>query len=372
MQISQDGTILISVQNEDLEEGTVQIPASVTTIGDGAFEDCCELSKLVIHGGVTTIGTYAFRNCLGLTELVILGGVVTIGDHAFRGCCGLIKLVLSYGLKIIGMSAFDDCSRLKKLVIPASVTTIEAGAFCDCSGLTVLVILAGKITIGDHAFQGCSGLIELTPPRNLKEIGHNAFHGSVDKVRVLRLPEGFNLALRSGLPTFPSLRYVLIETENRIEFDRIAGLFFALSPEPRSASVIPYEIAAGMISIRNKALWRILCLPRTNQQYRLLLKADLPFLLPEIHGLINQKLTESNPYYGKVLRQIDALAIPTDDASLADYKTQVDQFVNDAIHLLKSFDSKQRFFQPAEFGFQDDTDISRLESIRGAELDIQR
>jgi hypothetical protein len=43
--------------------GTVVIPDSVTTIGDGAFEGCTSLMKVVIPDSVTTIGNWAFEGC---------------------------------------------------------------------------------------------------------------------------------------------------------------------------------------------------------------------------------------------------------------------------------------------------------------------
>ncbi|MBQ9772391.1 MAG: leucine-rich repeat domain-containing protein, partial [Lentisphaeria bacterium] len=65
---------------------SVVIPASVTEIGDHAFEYCTGLTSVVIPDGVTKIGYCAFRDCTGLTSVVIPASVTEFGDGAFEYC----------------------------------------------------------------------------------------------------------------------------------------------------------------------------------------------------------------------------------------------------------------------------------------------
>ena len=85
----------------------------VTTIGYSAFEDCSNLTSVMIPNSVTSINTAAFCRCSGLTSITIPDSVTSIGEYAF-----------------------EDCSGLTYVVISSSVISIDEGAFRGCSGLT--------------------------------------------------------------------------------------------------------------------------------------------------------------------------------------------------------------------------------------------
>ncbi len=89
------------------------IPNTVTTIGNGAFFDCSNLTgNLNIPNSVTAIGSNAFDCCTGLTgNLTIPNSVTTIGGCAFRGCSGLTKaLMLGTTPPSLGGSVFISSS----------------------------------------------------------------------------------------------------------------------------------------------------------------------------------------------------------------------------------------------------------------------
>ena len=70
---------------------------------------CNSLTSINIPDSVTTIGNHAFHNCKSLTSINISNGVMSIGDNAFEGCVSLksIKIPNSvtkyWGLCIWGM-----------------------------------------------------------------------------------------------------------------------------------------------------------------------------------------------------------------------------------------------------------------------------
>ncbi|MGN1065620.1 MAG: leucine-rich repeat protein [Thermoguttaceae bacterium] len=51
----------------------MKIPSSVTSIGDGAFDNCPSLSSIKIPSSVTSIGDGAFDGCPNLILLVPKG-----------------------------------------------------------------------------------------------------------------------------------------------------------------------------------------------------------------------------------------------------------------------------------------------------------
>ena len=63
----------------------VTMPASITRIGDFAFNDCTDLAALAVGDGVTSSGAAAFSQCSALTNVTIGKSVMNIGDSAFYG-----------------------------------------------------------------------------------------------------------------------------------------------------------------------------------------------------------------------------------------------------------------------------------------------
>ena len=174
---------------------SIEIPASVTTIEATAFKGCyklatvtfeqgsqlktiggdyykqfyygafsdCPITTIEIPASVETIGSSAFSGCTSLTAIEIPASVTTIGTAAFKGCSSLTTVTFEKGsqLKTIGggysgssyYGAFSDCP-ITSIEIPASVTTIGTAAFKGCSSLTTVTFEKGSQlkTIGGGSY----------------------------------------------------------------------------------------------------------------------------------------------------------------------------------------------------------------------------
>ena len=154
----------------------VHFPASLTTIGDGAFQWCYRLTNVHFphDSALTRIGDLSFADC-ALTEINFPRGLTRIGEGAFCICPKLSELHFPASLKIIGKRAFSGCIGLTEVHFPASLTQIRTGTFASCRGLTELRLPASLKIIGKRAFVGCTGLTELHFPPSLTKIGEGAF-----------------------------------------------------------------------------------------------------------------------------------------------------------------------------------------------------
>lgn len=85
---SKDGSVLIQYLFSK-KDVSFTIPDSVTSIGDYAFSDCNSLTSVVIPDSVTSIGNDAFSGCDSLASVVIPDSVTRIGDNVFSGCYNL-------------------------------------------------------------------------------------------------------------------------------------------------------------------------------------------------------------------------------------------------------------------------------------------
>ena len=172
--------------------GNLNIPNSVTSIGNYAFYYCDGFTgDLIIPNSVTYIGNSAFGYCNGFTgNLNIPNSVTSIGDYAFYYCEGFNgNLSIPNSITAIGDNVFYNCRRLEgQLNIPNSVTSIGNGAFYNCKNLTGELIIPNSIvSIGNSAFNECDGFTKLTFEENskLETIGNSAFgwsHGFTGKL----------------------------------------------------------------------------------------------------------------------------------------------------------------------------------------------
>ena len=147
------------------------------------------LTSINIPKSVTYIGNYAFSGCSGLTGVYIsdldawckisfsnlISNPLFSARHLFLDGEEIKELVIPNSITSIGYYAFSGCSGLTSVTIPNSVTSIGRSAFSYCSGLTSVTIPNSVTSIGECAFDGCSGLTSVTIPNSVTSIGYFAF-----------------------------------------------------------------------------------------------------------------------------------------------------------------------------------------------------
>ena len=89
-----------------------------------------------IPGTVTFIGDYAFLGAGCLTDITLPEGVRSIGIEAFR-VCSLDSITLPDSLVSIGDNAFFACDEWKDISIPSNVTYFGWNVFGNCDALVI-------------------------------------------------------------------------------------------------------------------------------------------------------------------------------------------------------------------------------------------
>ena len=205
---SKDGTTLVRYPSG--RTGAYTIPASVTNIGDSAFDGSGALAELDMPPSVTTLGTWAFAGCTNLTKVGFSPRLRRLGEFSFWGCSLLPEVNLPKDLETVGLFAFAHCHALTTVKIPRSAIAIGPSPFRNSAGLTNIVVNAdnpnycsvdgvlfdktrtrligfptgrsgvyrvpeGVESIDQSAFRGAGKLTGVTLPASVPFLGYKAF-----------------------------------------------------------------------------------------------------------------------------------------------------------------------------------------------------
>lgn len=112
---------------------TVILPATLESIGDGAFYRCSALNKVFFeeNSKLKSMEYQAFYDCVSLTEFSLPDSVESIGGSAFAGCSSLEQFTIgkNSSLKTIGNIAFSGCALTGRICFPASLNNVDSSAF---------------------------------------------------------------------------------------------------------------------------------------------------------------------------------------------------------------------------------------------------
>ena len=175
----------------------IEIPNSVTNIGNEAFGLCYSLRSVSIPNSVTNIGYAAFV-ATPLKSVIIPSSVVSIGDAAFNGCEELMSIIVENGNMVydsrnncnaiietstnklirgckntiipetiitIGNQSFSGCITMESIFIPSSVINIEYDAFASCVSLKSVKCFSEDVpALGSRAFEYCPSNMAIYVP----------------------------------------------------------------------------------------------------------------------------------------------------------------------------------------------------------------
>ncbi|MGL4994445.1 MAG: leucine-rich repeat domain-containing protein [Bacteroidales bacterium] len=165
---------------------SVEIPISVSRVGEKSFEGCKSLLSINIPNGVNRIENSAFKNCTSIETINIDHGVNSIGISAFEGCTSLRSIVIPESVEALGSSSFANCSSLNYITLSSKIISIRSQTFANCSSLISIIIPDGVDRIGTSAFSYCTSLKEIDLPNSLATIESSAFYkcGSLIKIDI--------------------------------------------------------------------------------------------------------------------------------------------------------------------------------------------
>ena len=178
---------------------SVTLPSSVVSIGDYAFYRCSNLTTVTLNEGLLEIGDYAFAAQTSeayadeadssLETVNLPSTLTTMGDGIFAYDYALKNVNFAANSQITSLpgTTFEGCTGLESITLPASLTEISGrirdsyglqgrGLFESLTALRTVNFEEGSklTTIGNYAFAG-SGLESIIIPNSVTTIGEYAF-----------------------------------------------------------------------------------------------------------------------------------------------------------------------------------------------------
>ena len=181
---------------------TLNVPNSITTIGNRGFSQLYRSDRVEVTGSnttvltvpssVTSLGSDVFSGMRNLTAVTFNANVTALPESTFQECFNLYSVTLRNTITSIGARAFAQCGSLLSITLPSGLTSIGKYAFSmigyyssigintsphSTAGLVSVSIPSGVATIGELAFANCA-MSAITVPSSVTSIGGGAFQMS--------------------------------------------------------------------------------------------------------------------------------------------------------------------------------------------------
>lgn len=145
---------------------SIRIPTGVTSIEDDTFYGCTALHSVGFHDNITRIGANAFDKCYALlleetnqdNPYNLPASLTTLEECAFQNCTGITRVCFPEGVTVVPRYAFNGCTKLNGVVLSKQTVTIGEWAFAG-SALTGIALPVTVTSLGDNVFHNCSELI---------------------------------------------------------------------------------------------------------------------------------------------------------------------------------------------------------------------
>lgn len=165
--------------NCDILDDLYEVSADGNTIISLKYDPLPDtvLPQIINGKNITGVAKNAFKGTS--ISSIDLGKCTYLGEGVFENCTLLSKVVFPTGLTMtyIPDNCFKGCSNLSMITLPSTVTDIGRAAFEDCSNLTSIGNIIHLVNLGAFAFRNCTNLNSFTGNKKLSLIGQGAFAG---------------------------------------------------------------------------------------------------------------------------------------------------------------------------------------------------
>ena len=211
-------------------------------MGYGCFSYCISLKSVDLPNSITSLGDDCFSGCSSLKSVVVPGSVGKLGKKCFSSCDSLESVVLSYGIKELGENCFYECKSLKSVTLPEGITQLNNDTFSECSSLVSIKLPESIVGLGSDCFSYCTSLVSITLPAGIQTLGGRCFYGCSSLGTIL-LPGSIQNIAYKCFTDCTYLTDVTCELENPADVQAASDAFGDIYSECR------LHVPSGTISL---------------------------------------------------------------------------------------------------------------------------
>ena len=142
----------------------IKLPTQLKTIGLSAFQNARKMTLVgKLPEGLESIGGAAFNTCTNLELDEIPDSVTSLGNQAFANCPKITSIKLSQSLSIIPKECFYN-SGLLSIDIPSGITELASACFWQSMNLATVTFHGTPNVIATNAFTHCTNLVSIYVP----------------------------------------------------------------------------------------------------------------------------------------------------------------------------------------------------------------
>ena len=208
---------------------TIQLPASLRTIGELAFQGS-GLTDVTIPAGVNYLGEGAFAYCHALTAVAVesgnlhyqsVDGVLYTVDgktlHTYPAGMSSYSYTLQSTTEIVAPYAFAGAEYINYVSLPEGLTQISQYGFADCTKMQFIQMPSSLMQIGKYAFCGDMNLrsVMFMPDAQLPRISFGAF--AYCGITDFRVPASVTSIAQRAFEGCDSLWFVTFAAGSKLE-----------------------------------------------------------------------------------------------------------------------------------------------------------
>jgi hypothetical protein len=185
----------VTIYYNYLSRGVTGLEVEVTFRGSnsGTYDEytgTVVIPNFVTNGGktyaVTAIGNFAFEECTNLTSVIIGNAVTTIGSCAFAFCRGLTSVTIGRAVTLIDYCAFEFCEGLTSITsLAVNSPLLGPGVFTAVSSAISVYVLCGSVEVykADVVWGSFSNIQENVPSYDVTVQSNNTVMGTASMIR---------------------------------------------------------------------------------------------------------------------------------------------------------------------------------------------
>lgn len=178
---------------------TITIGASVSVIKNAVFDNCLDLTSIIVHsentnftnaGGIFQSSTEILFIEPHVVSLHLAAGINKIGDGVLTMADQLIEVTVDENNTVFSVTpdkaliiyqettAYAAMNTIKSVIISDPIKEISNKCFANCQNLETAIINSATIKLGNDLFRGCTGLKQVTIESEVSTITDLCFSGA--------------------------------------------------------------------------------------------------------------------------------------------------------------------------------------------------